>query len=421
MRYILLPGSPQTSSDLWLQCLSGSLTDLLLCCDDGVVKCHKAVLSTCAPWLANTDTDTVIMPGVEVASLQEVLKLFYLTGVVNKVKTYFNFAEMHLSSVASHEDQKMEMIVKIEDLDWTLQQDGHVAEVESLDEEEFAGTAELGSLAVKKETFASLSNKEKYLFVEDVVCSVCGKELPSRKALKGHMMVHDSNYGKCECDVCGKLCATIKSLKDHKRTQHEGFNNFPCEVCGKLISTPRGLREHIKRVHDKIFDKECPHCEYRAAANIDIKKHIEASHLGITYPCDKCDMTFNQYSTLYSHKSVHSEERRFVCQKCGTGFKKKKGLERHIETIHSTSTYPCKVCGKVFKSEAYLSDHMRAHDEDRQFPCSFCKRRFVTKTKLRMHINTHTGERPYKCPFNCDKAFHSSDQLSHHKKQCQFQ
>jgi len=566
MQYILLPGSPPTAHDLWQQCMSGTCTDLSLCCDDGVVSCHKAVLVSCVPWLKNSDTDTVIMPGILVDNLKDALKLFYITAEAKSILWYFsallgNSAEIQWSTVASDNavkidvdtDEQAALITRLEaDLGEFL---GERADYSDSDElidsfsHELNSALELNTnslelnhdfdfninstkpdsekennwstcklcrkifkshylrkkhlnkvhgVVLKKgtnkckfcaETFKSLSSKEKHLVEfhgvtfdceecgcklstgasahrhkrtkhpelylhhceacgfgfkkkvlcdehydicqgnssgaqiekEDVMCSVCGKKLASKNALKGHMLIHEPNYGKCQCDICGKSCATKIVLKNHKRTQHEGYNSFPCEVCGKVISSPRGLREHIKRVHDKNFDKECPHCEYRASSNIDIKKHIEASHLGITYPCDQCNMAFNQYSTLYSHKSVHSEDRPFVCQKCGTGFKKKKGLERHISTLHSTSTHPCKDCGKVFKSEAYLSDHMRAHDEDRQFPCSFCTRKFVTRTKLRMHINTHTGERPYKCPYNCGKAFHSSDQLSHHKKQCQLQ
>jgi len=253
------------------------------------------------------------------------------------------------------------------------------------------------------------------------ICTVCGKTLSNRTALKLHVALHDPSYGKHKCEECGKLYTTENLLNFHRRTQHEGFkvqNVFPCEICGKILTRASGLRDHIKLVHDKIFDKECPHCEFKASTNVDLKKHIEGNHLGITHSCDQCGMEFKYSNNLSQHKKVHSDVRPFVCQECGSSFKKKSSLDRHILSVHSTSSFPCHECGKMFKSELNMLAHMRMHDEDVQFPCTFCSRKFVTRTKLKMHINTHTGETPYKCPHNCGKAFHSSDQLSHHKKQC---
>jgi len=255
------------------------------------------------------------------------------------------------------------------------------------------------------------------------MCTVCGKTLSNSSTLKCHLALHDSSYGKHKCEDCGKLYTTENLLNLHRRTQHEGDNKrinntFPCEICGKILTRATGLRDHIKLVHDKIFDKECPHCEFKASTNVDLKKHIEGNHLGIRHTCDQCGMEFKYSNNLSQHKKVHSKERPFVCQECGSSFKKKCSMDRHVLTVHSTSSFPCHECGKMFKSELNLLAHTRSHDEDAQFPCELCSRKFVTRTKLKMHINTHTGATPYKCPHNCGKAFHSSDQLSHHKKQC---
>jgi len=253
----------------------------------------------------------------------------------------------------------------------------------------------------------------------DHVCEECGKTLTSRNGLMTHMLLHNPEHGNHKCDECDKNFATEFSLRTHRKTQHEGKNNcFPCEVCGKVITSKKSLRDHIKRVHDKTMDRKCDQCDFSTTNNTDLKRHIESIHLGITYPCDQCEAVFPHYNYLYAHRLVHTSDRPFVCQKCGLSFKQKEKMKKHDLLVHSSTSFSCEECGKIFKCESYLAQHKRSHDEDSQFPCTFCERKFVTRTKLKMHINTHTGERPYKCTLSCGKAFYSSDQLSHHKKQC---
>ena len=123
---------------------------------------------------------------------------------------------------------------------------------------------------------------------------------------------------------------------------------------------------------------------------------------------------------LYNHKKfVHTDQRLFICQECGESFKRRSNLTTHVDNKHSTYTYPCTSCTNVFKSKVSLEYHQKTHDIKNKLPCEVCGRRFITKTKLKMHMNTHTGETPYECPEQgCLRKFHSSDQLSHHKKKC---
>lgn len=253
---------------------------------------------------------------------------------------------------------------------------------------------------------------------ESYICDTCGKILGSRTSLNHHMRVHDPQHGKHKCDKCDKFLATEYQLASHKKAQHEGNNVFPCQQCGKILSSQVNLNMHIKTVHDQIKDISCPHCDYSVSTRNAMLIHVKSAHLGVTHRCDKCDAVFSTFSSLHSHRLVHSQNRPFVCQICGKGFKKRTHCETHTLNIHSTSTYTCEDCGKTFKSEQYLLDHMKMHDESSQFPCKYCSKKFVTRTKLKQHTNIHTGERPYVCPHACGKAFPSSDQLSHHKNQC---
>jgi len=432
MQLLLLPGSLATAEELWQQCLSGDCTDLVLCCDDGIIKTHKAILVFCLPWLTDTDTDTVIMPGISVEKLKEAIKEFYLTSESKATLRYFG---------ALFESDLQEEIVC--DVEVTIDQDTKNGVILGL-HQDFHSVVDKNCL--EKEFICKIENEDMTIndpFIElehnglnnggmknlatKVLhnCSVCGEGLTSIKGLKAHMNTHDPNYGNYECTQCKTFFDSKGLLRHHRRvTQHKKLKDpepkyFPCNTCGKSLSGVGGLREHIKSVHNKTYDKLCPHCDYRASSTKTLKKHIDALHLGITYPCDQCTLVFTQRENLASHiKTIHSGERPFVCEECGFKSKTKSNLESHVSSIHSTSSFPCIICGKIFKNQSYLASHMRGHDESSQFPCQFCDRKFVTRTKLKMHINTHTGETPYKCPHNCGKAFHSSDQLSHHKKQC---
>eukprot|EP00092_Neocalanus_flemingeri_P035463 GFUD01038590.1.p1 GENE.GFUD01038590.1~~GFUD01038590.1.p1 ORF type:complete len:519 (+),score=84.88 GFUD01038590.1:64-1620(+) len=252
-------------------------------------------------------------------------------------------------------------------------------------------------------------------------CQKCGNKFTSKKNLYDHnSKVHAE--GSFECRECGKYFTNKVYLIRHHKYAHLNSDRCSCHICGKTLANRKLLDRHIKSVHEKLKEYKCQHCEYESGDPSLLKSHIDSAHLGITYECDKCKSTFTSKTGLYNHsRSVHSNVRPYICQECGEAFKRKKVLDIHIDNKHSTGVYPCSKCDKALKSKLSLEYHLKTHDIQSQFPCEICGRRFITRTKLKMHMNTHTGETPYKCPGQgCVRAFHSSDQLSHHKKQCSF-
>ena len=254
---------------------------------------------------------------------------------------------------------------------------------------------------------------------KEYYCQKCGNKFSSKKNLYDHnSKVHaEGNY---ECLECGKTFTNKVYLTRHKNYAHLNMDRCSCHICGKTLANSILLNRHVKAVHEKVKEYRCPHCLYESGDPKLLKSHIDSAHLGITYECDICHSVFTSKTGLYNHsRTVHSDLRPFICQECGEAFKRKKNLDTHIDNKHSTVIYSCTKCEKVFKSKLSLDYHLKTHDVENQFPCEVCGRRFITRTKLKMHMNTHTGETPYKCPGQgCMKAFHSSDQLSHHKKQC---
>jgi len=193
-----------------------------------------------------------------------------------------------------------------------------------------------------------------------------------------------------------------------------------CDMCDKVFRSLHQLKRHKRQQHARLEEYSCDYCGYKTKSNKNLQRHIENSHLGgIKYSCPTCGLLYASKSSLYMHSKVHSDERPFVCTECGDRFKWKKNLEAHIDNRHSKIMYTCVHCHRQFKSQNSLEYHSKSHDISQQFPCEVCGKRFVTKTKLKMHKNTHTGERPYKCTnVMCERSYHSSDQLSHHKKSC---
>lgn len=254
---------------------------------------------------------------------------------------------------------------------------------------------------------------------KEYYCQKCGNKFSSKKNLYDHnSKVHAE--GNFECLECGKTFTNKVYLTRHNNYAHLNIDRCSCHICGKSLANSILLNRHVKAVHEKIKEYRCPHCIYESGDPKLLKSHIDSAHLGISYECDICHSVFTSKTGLYNHsRTVHSDLRPFICQECGEAFKRKKNLDTHIDNKHSTVIYSCTKCDKVFKSKLSLDYHLKTHDIENQFPCEVCGRRFITRTKLKMHMNTHTGETPYKCPGQgCMKAFHSSDQLSHHKKQC---
>ena len=255
---------------------------------------------------------------------------------------------------------------------------------------------------------------------KEYYCQKCGNKFTSKKNLYDHnSKVHAE--GSFECKECGKYFTNKVYLIRHHKNAHLNSDRCSCHICGKSLANTLLLDRHIKAIHEKLKDYQCSHCEYESSDPKLLKSHIDSVHLGITYECDKCKSHFTSKTGLYNHtKSVHSDARPFKCEECGEAFKRKNVLEIHFDNKHSNGVYPCNKCDKVLKSKLSLEYHLKTHDIQNQYPCEICGRRFITRTKLKMHMNSHTGETPYKCPGQgCIKSFHSSDQLSHHKKQCQ--
>jgi len=85
-----------------------------------------------------------------------------------------------------------------------------------------------------------------------------------------------------------------------------------------------------------------------------------------------------------------------------------------INSIMSQATLPiCPLCSKDCANLPNLRSHLQVHNSIKPFSCTFCDSKFARVSHLNRHIRTHTGERPFPCTL-CDKSFARQDKLKVH-------
>jgi len=451
---------------------SGVFTDFEIMCGDGILWAHRAMLLLPFPWL-NTE-DALIVPQISVQEFQNGLNKLYLKLNSSDLRKLVNCDIQREDAVLKNILESLEQQEAIEstpvenERDTDCDNHGNSLHPESASDTCLKSSVETNNVQESLESCqmcgntcesscsCSDSNKvdsdnngpeptteldekddlkcekcsqsfpEQASFKSHLAackkrcfCQVCGASFKARKYLKDHMVIHSSQHYTFRCVECNKTFATKRTLNDHMKL-HQGILKVKCPLCDKLLARHSTLQQHIDTVHKKIKKFQCEHCDYKAGTTGNLQQHIDSYHLGIKYECDQCNEFFASKASLYTHTKSHSQDREFTCVECGARFKSKRNLQVHVRCKHSKILIQCQICSKVVKSQDGLDYHMKHHNPDSQFPCDYCGKRFVTRSKLNYHINIHTGAKPYKCPNSgCDKAFPASDQLSHHKKNCQ--
>ena len=98
--------------------------------------------------------------------------------------------------------------------------------------------------------------------VAKYICSTCGKDFLSNRALEDHTVeVHSTHVNALPCEVCGKCFKSRGTLENHRRKVHENTpEDHLCVECGKIFNCKRNLVLHFERHHS---NKEfvCRDCE----------------------------------------------------------------------------------------------------------------------------------------------------------------
>ncbi|KMY91423.1 uncharacterized protein Dsimw501_GD21617, isoform C [Drosophila simulans] len=152
-----------------------------------------------------------------------------------------------------------------------------------------------------------------------------------------------------------------------------------------------------------------------------VGQHSHASHSGVggsvkqsvtvktenpskPFSCNICGGLFSRYSSLWSHKKLHSGEKNYKCSICGLAFAKAVYLKNHARIHTGEKPYKCQTCGMQFSQSPHLKNHERTHSGERPYVCGVCDKGFARHATLWNHRRIHTGEKPYKCEI-CGSAF----------------
>lgn len=119
-----------------------------------------------------------------------------------------------------------------------------------------------------------------------------------RKLLKAHMRIH-TQYPTIECDICGKRFRRNIQRDNHIKERH----GAPVPKREKKPPPPPRARE-LKN----------PNC---FSGQIFVMVHLITAVRKFT--CELCGMSFTQRGGLFTHMTVHSDNRPHKCDVCGLG------------------------------------------------------------------------------------------------------
>ena len=145
-------------------------------------------------------------------------------------------------------------------------------------------------------------------------------------------------HGKLKeaCDICGNLF-DLGRAKRHKKMFHEKAYECVCDICAKTVPSKDALKLHVLRAHNIEERKyKCEQCDLKFVSNHNLKEHIDKTHdTGNVYPCDQCPKTFQVRSYLQTHiRIVHQKYRPNKCDLCNEAYLYKRDLIKHRANVH---------------------------------------------------------------------------------------
>ncbi|XP_061187649.1 uncharacterized protein LOC133195740 [Saccostrea echinata] len=227
-----------------------------------------------------------------------------------------------------------------------------------------------------------------------------------------------------KCEHCEYATPKRAMLGRHLRTH----GIYVCLRCNLVYDSKEVLKEHVFQEHkDRADYKLCRKCSrYIRCHEISLEKHMEECTGPVPFKCKFCEKEFKYESSLKSHIIRHDPDapKRFNCPQCTYKSNYKANLKKHLKNIHNTERvkqeFPCTFenCEKKFHTEDNLKRHLKFHSDVRNYQCPQCPKRFKTSAALRGHVIVHDPARPFKCNINdCTKDFRSKKLLKNHMEE----
>jgi uncharacterized Zn-finger protein len=280
-------------------------------------------------------------------------------------------------------------------------------------------------------------------------CDVCGLVFAHLSLLNHHKRIHNSTSEHLyPCELCGATFNQASELKSHKQSNHSSNKTKCCSSCGVQVNC-----DHVGKKKAKFL--RCENCQNsperdsgfegnheNGADSEEVVKPVHPvkrrgmatvtkcnkcngsgilfvggvqNNLEKPFHCNICDGTFSRYSSLWSHKRLHSGEKPFKCEFCGISFARAAYLKNHGRVHSGERPFKCSVCGMQFSQAPHLKNHERIHSGERPYECEICNKAFARHSTLWNHRRIHTGEKPYRCNV-CGSSFNQATHLKNHAK-----
>ncbi|XP_072935033.1 transcription factor Clamp-like isoform X2 [Epargyreus clarus] len=252
-------------------------------------------------------------------------------------------------------------------------------------------------------------------------CITCGGPVPNNPKRKGPKLIRCEN------------CIAQDTVEQQRNNQP--YENVKYEVSGvsgvQTTSDPLTVTQanppaqpssrplpgqHPVKKRNLASVTKCQNCNGSGIVFLGGKKNSQnQANVEKPFHCNICGSYFSRYSSLWSHKKLHSGEKNFKCGICGIAFAKAVYLKNHSRIHTGEKPYRCNTCGMQFSQSPHLKNHERTHSGEKPYVCEVCDKGFARHATLWNHRRIHTGEKPYKCE-TCGSAFSQAAHLKNHAK-----
>lgn len=183
----------------------------------------------------------------------------------------------------------------------------------------------------------------------EIVCHSCDFKSSSKKALREHFKLHDTN-SELTCNVCSYQCASKSALKNHMLRHNNSEDSLvKCNYCDYKTRQVGNVMSHMKRKHpSRVYHRKKIGRLYRKQN----KGHV---------PYDEESASIEPISS----KAKARCKKMFKCSICDSSFVREDSLKCHVKQHRDLSKSSLSTAYAVLKLQQPVLN-LGKHDDDNQ-------------------------------------------------------